>query len=113
MEQGVKDVQENQTTVEKYEKIFKKSSERKKVRQSQEETRKVSAMLLYTCRTCVGRVTTWRTCVGRVTTWRTCVRRVKNVQQTTVEKFENIFKNSSERKKVRQSEEATGKVFRY
>ena len=40
-----------------------------------------------------------------------CVRRVKYVQQTTVEKFENIFKNSSGRKKVRQSEEATRRVF--
>ena len=42
-----------------------------------------------------------RTCVGRVTTWRTCVRRVKNVQQTTVEKFEKVYKNSSERKSRR------------
>ena len=48
MEQGVKDVQENQTTVEKFENIFKNSSERKKVRQSQEETRKESAnVVLY------------------------------------------------------------------
>ena len=52
-----------------------------------------------------------RTCVGRVTTWRTCVRRVKNVQQTTVEKFEKVYKNSSEMKKVRQSQEETRKVF--
>ena len=36
--------------------------------------------------------------------------RVKNVQQTTVEKFEKIYKKSSERKKVRQSQEETKKV---
>ena len=56
MEQGVKEVQENQTTVEKYEKNFTKSIERKKVRQSQEETMKVSAnVVVYladVCRTC-------------------------------------------------------------
>ena len=39
MKQGVKDVQENQTTVEKYEKIFKKSSETKS-RRDEESIRK-------------------------------------------------------------------------
>ena len=62
MEQGVKDVQENQTTVEKYEKIFKKSSETKS-RRDEESIRKCGTIR-------DRRVTTWRTCVGRVTTWR-------------------------------------------
>ncbi len=56
MEQGVKDVQENQTTVEKFEKIYKNSSERKKVRQSEEATRKVFTDIEQdvadVCRTC-------------------------------------------------------------
>ena len=46
MAQGVKDVQQKGTRVEKLEKDFKKSSERKKVRQSQEETRKDSPRLI-------------------------------------------------------------------
>ena len=38
--QGVKDVEQKGTRVEKMEKNFKKSSERKKERQSEEETKK-------------------------------------------------------------------------
>ena len=38
--------QQNRTTVEKYEKNFKNSSERKKVRESQEETKKVSTHMV-------------------------------------------------------------------
>ena len=37
--QGVKDVQQKGTRVEKLENNYKKSSERKKVRQSEEETK--------------------------------------------------------------------------
>ena len=40
MEQGVKDVQQKGTREEKIEKNFKKTSERKKERQSEEETKK-------------------------------------------------------------------------
>ena len=91
------DVQENRTTLEKFD---KKSSERKKDK-VKKRGGKYPQMWLYTCRTFVRRVRTCRTCVGRVRTWRTCVRRVKNVQQTTVEKFEKVYKNSSERKSRR------------
>ena len=54
--QGVKDVQQKGTRVEKFEKNFKNSSEMKKVRQSQEETRKVFTNKVQdvadVCRTC-------------------------------------------------------------
>ena len=56
MGQGVKDVEQKGTRVEKFEKNFKNSSERKKVRQSQEETRKESTNMVLdvadVCRTC-------------------------------------------------------------
>ena len=57
------DVQENRTTLEKFD---KKSSERKKERQSQEETRKVSAnVVVYVsdvCKTCKNVSDVCRTC---------------------------------------------------
>ena len=55
-----------QTTEEKFENIFKNSSERKKVRQSQEETRKESANVVvyvtYVCRTCNNVKDVCKTC---------------------------------------------------
>ena len=57
------DVQENRTKLEKFDKT---SSERKKVRQSQEETRKVSAnVVVYVsdvCKTCKNVSDVCRTC---------------------------------------------------
>ena len=67
------------------EKNFKKSSERKKVRQSQDRRGKYQRS---------GR---GRRCEGRVT------------ESDNSEKFEKNFKKSSERKKVRQSQDRRGK----
>ena len=79
MEQGVKDVQENQTTVEKFENIFRNSSERKKVRQSQEEARKESAKVVvyvtYVCRTCNNVKDVCKTCNNVADVCKTCQER--------------------------------------
>ena len=65
------------------------------------------------CSTCNKEYTRpWRMCERRLRTWRNVGQGVKDVEQkgTRVEKFEKNFKKSSERKKVRQSQEETDRI---